>query len=95
MKGTENMIRRITQEMDLEGACLPGQCIVEIAGENRVLIEGHFGVREYTRERIGVNVKYGVLQVHGCSLELTRMTREQLVISGRIDCVQLLRRGEL
>ena len=92
MKGKENMIRRIAQELDLEGECLPGQCIVEIAGEKRVLIEGHFGVREYTRERIGVNVKYGVLQINGCGLELTRMTREQLIIAGRIDCVQLLRR---
>jgi len=79
--------------LDLPGESLPGQVVVEITGENRVLIEHHCGVREYSRERIGVKVKYGVLQVCGSCLELRCMTREQLVISGRIDCIVLKRRN--
>lgn len=79
--------------LDLPGESLPGQVVVEITGENRVLIEHHCGVREYSRERIGVKVKYGMLQVCGNCLELRCMTREQLVISGRIDCIVLKRRN--
>jgi len=79
--------------LDLPGESLPGQVVVEITGENRVLIEHHCGVREYSRERIGVKVKYGVLQVCGSCLELRCMTREQLVISGKIDCIVLKRRN--
>ena len=36
--------------------------IVEIAGDRRVLIENHFGVKEYSREKIGVKVKYGLVE---------------------------------
>ena len=79
--------------LDLPGESLPGQVLVEITGENRVLIEHHCGVREYSRERIGVKVKYGMLQVCGSCLELRCMTREQLVISGTIDCIVLKRRN--
>ena len=79
--------------LDLPGESLPGQVVVEITGENRVLIEHHCGVREYSRERIGVKVKYGVLQVCGSCLELRCMTRDQLVISGKIDCIVLKRRN--
>lgn len=79
--------------LDLPGESLPGQVLVEISGENRVLIEHHCGVREYSRERIGVKVKYGMLQVCGSCLELRCMTREQLVISGKIDCIVLKRRN--
>ena len=79
--------------LDLPGESLPGQVLVEISGENRLLIEHHCGVREYSRERIGVKVKYGVLQVCGSCLELRCMTREQLVISGKIDCIVLKRRN--
>ena len=78
--------------LDLPGESLPGQVLVEIAGENRVLIEHHCGVREYSRERIGVKVKFGLVQICGSCLELRCMTKEQLVISGRIDCVMLKRR---
>lgn len=78
---------------DLSAEPLPGQPIVEIAGDRRVLIENHFGVKEYSREKIGVKVKYGLVCVCGCDLELIRMTKEQLIISGRIDAVTLIRRG--
>ena len=66
--------------------------IIEIAGDQRVLIENHRGVVTYGREKIIVKVKYGAVSVCGCSLEMTRMSREQLVIFGRIQSVSLHRR---
>ena len=92
MKDKRSILQRLADGADLSGEPLPGQPIAELAGDRRVLIENHFGVKEYTRERICVKVKYGILAVCGCGLELTRMTGEQLVISGRIDCVNVLRR---
>lgn len=94
MKERRTLLQRLADGADLSGEPLPGQPIVEIAGDRRVLIENHFGVKEYSRERIGVKVKYGILTVCGCGLELIRMTKEQLVISGRIDAVTLQRRGK-
>lgn len=88
-----HFLQRLADGADLTTEPLPGQPIVEIAGDRRVLIENHFGVKEYSRERITVKVKYGFVSVCGCGLELMRMTREQLVICGRIDGVTLQRRG--
>lgn len=84
--------QRITEATDLEGEALPGVPLVEIAGDRRVLIECHRGVTEYSSQRICVRVAYGHVCVCGCSLELSVMTRERLVISGRIEVVQLVRR---
>ena len=88
-----NWMQKLADDADLSSEPLPGAPIVEIAGESRVLIERHGGMTEYSRERICVKVRYGYVCICGCGLELTRMSREQLVISGRIDCVQLQRRG--
>ena len=85
-------LERLTENSDLMTEQLPGQPIVELAGDRRVLIENHFGVKAYGREQIIVKVKYGYVCVCGCGLELLRMTREQLVICGRIDGVTLQRR---
>ena len=81
------------EHLDLPDETIPGEVLVEIAGENRVLIEQHRGVHEYSRERIGVNVRFGIVQVLGSCLELRCMNREQLVISGKIDSVHLVRKG--
>ena len=89
----EGFWERLAEMAELPGEGIPGQSMVELLGENRVLIEGHRGVREYSREKIGVNVKYGTVCICGCGLELAYMTAQQLVIRGRIDTVTLLRRG--
>ena len=83
---------RLANEADFASETLPGLPIVELAGEGRVLIENHFGVKAYTRERIVIKVKYGCVNVCGSHLEILRMTRDQLVICGRIDSVSLQRR---
>ena len=89
----KDFLRRLTREGALQDQPLPGLPIVELAGNRRVLIENHRGVREYSRERIGVKVKSGLVVVCGQGLELSRMTRELLVIRGTIEGIRLERRG--
>ena len=76
-------------------ADLPGEAglpLMELAGDRRGLIEHHQGGTQYSSGCICVKVKYGLLSVEGCGLELARMSREQLIIRGRIDQVRLIRR---
>ena len=86
-------LEQLTQSADMSGECLPGQSLLELLGDNRVLIERHRGVQEYSRERIGIKMRYGQVVVCGCGLEMIHMTRDQLVIRGKIDCITLHRRG--
>lgn len=83
---------RISRQMELSQEPMPGLPLVEISGQCRVLIENHRGVSGYGREQICVRVQYGEIAVRGCGLELAKMSREQLVITGQIDCITLNRR---
>lgn len=94
MKSRGNWMERLTEGLDLPSEPIPGQPLVELTGERRVLIENHRGVTQYGREKICVKVKFGQLAIQGCGLELARMTKEQLIISGRIDSITLLRRKQ-
>ena len=91
MKNRSKVIERIPFIMDLPGEPIPGQPLVELAGEHRVLIENHWGVTEYSCSEIRAKVKYGQLSVHGEGLRLACMTKHQLVITGRIDGITLHR----
>lgn len=86
-----NWIQRIADGSQVCGESLPYVPIVELAGDKRVLIERHNGVVEYDTERIKVLVKYGTVCVQGGGLQLKQMTKEQLVVTGRIDSVQIQR----
>lgn len=89
----KDILRRLARDEELQDQPLPGLPIVELAGNRRVLIENHRGVREYSRERIGVKVKSGMVVVCGQGLELSHMTKQQLVIQGTIEGIRLEGRG--
>ena len=86
------MIQRLTEGMDIPGEPIPGLPLIEISGDQRVLIENHRGIPQYTREEICVKMKYGWLSILGSSLELVCMSRERLIVGGKIDQVKLMRR---
>lgn len=86
------IMQRLTTAADLTDETLPGVPLIEIAGDSRVLIEHHFGVTEYGRCQICVRVKYGLVIITGSRLELARMTRQILVVTGCIETVRLERR---
>lgn len=92
MNRNDHLLQRLTDKADLAGEPLPGQTLVEIAGDNRILIENYCAIREYAPHKIDIRVKFGTVEVCGCGLELRRMTKAQLIITGKIDSVSLQRR---
>jgi len=92
MRKEHVLFERLTDRFSGAAGTAPGQPLAEIAGDRRVLIENHLGVAAYGTEKIIIKVRYGFLCVCGCQLELMHMTKEQLVICGRIDAVTLQRR---
>ena len=86
-------VQNLKDAVDLPDEPIPGQPLIEISGQCRVLIEHHCGVVNYTHEMIGVRVKYGSILIGGKNLTLTKMTRQQLIISGIIESVELLKGG--
>ena len=74
---------------DLDCEPIPRMPLVEISGNNRVLIENHKGVLQLGLTQIGVKVNYGIINVTGTCLTILRMTKDQLIISGTVENVQL------
>ena len=69
-----------------DGAGLPsGRFVLELLGRERVLIEVHLGVQEYSRERICVKTSFGAVSVCGKDLCLSCLSKERLVIVGQVS----------
>lgn len=89
MDRKKDLTRHLTDMADLPDEAIPGLALVEIAGNRRVLIEHHCGVIGYGKCQICVKVKNGTVSVSGSCLELQRMTKTQIIITGRIEDVRL------
>lgn len=93
MKHKGHFFEWLADDAALTAEPFPLQPLVEIAGEGRVLIENHHGVTAYSTACISAKVRYGTVSVYGCDLELCHMSKEQLVIAGQIERVELCRKG--
>ena len=87
----ERWIRKLADEMELETEALPGLPILELSGGNRLIVERHRGIGAYSRERICIKVSYGTLCILGKDLQITLMSQHQLVITGTVEEIQILR----
>ena len=65
--------------------------LVELLGQNRVLVENYRHVLDYTPKRIRISVSFGEICVDGCGLAMSYMCADQLVISGTIENIALFR----
>lgn len=92
MDRRSGMLENFFDRIDLPGEAIPGQPLVELSGDRRVLIENHQGVTEYCHDRIAVLVAYGQVVITGHGLELARMCKDQLIIHGRVESISLCRR---
>jgi len=91
LKGQHGIWNRIAGAADLETEPVPMAPLVELAGDRRIIVENHCGVVAYTRQKIQIRVKYGRVCVEGEHLEMAQMTKDHLVITGRIDRIGIMR----
>ena len=92
MEKTSGFWERLAARAELDTEPVPAQPIIEIGGDTRVLVENHRGVQAYCPEEIRIGLRFGQVRICGHNMVLTRMSREQLLIRGKIDTVSLLRR---
>jgi len=90
MKQGKSIIRSV---VNMNTVPLPGVPLVEICDRRRVLIENHLGIVCYGCNEVRVKTRYGYICVCGEQLQLLRMSKTKLVITGSINTVHLQGRG--
>ena len=91
MKQGKYMLRLMAEAADAPQELLPGTSLIEITGMGRVLIENQKGVTLYERDLIRVKLHGGYAVIRGSCLTIARMEKRQLVITGTIQGVELVR----
>ena len=85
--GRNRLLPSVPDALTRSGTPVPGVPLVEVCSNRRVLIENHQGVVAYQVNEIVVKVRTGRICVCGEHLQLIRMNRSQLVITGRVSAV--------
>ena len=85
----KNLAARIGEQFDIPAESRSVGPRITISGDDRVLIEGHRGLLEYSSERVAAARVNGRVLVKGEGLYLSVMTERELIVTGRIWSVEL------
>ena len=91
MKGKHHILQRILDSSGLGDESLPGQSVVELLGDSRIIIENHKRILQYDPFLISIGLTFGALSIIGCNLQLRSMMGQKLLITGQIDRIELCR----
>ncbi len=61
---------------------------IEIFGQKRIVIEGCFGIREYSEDIVQVNLPKGTIIIMGSRLEIIILSGRSITLDGNIVSVQ-------
>ena len=61
-----------------------GDSRIEIISDKRIFIEGCYGIHEYTRECIKINMPKGSILIMGIELEICLMQERGITVEGKI-----------
>ena len=86
----DKVINKIPGLLDLPDQTLPGVPIVEIYGDQRVLIEGRCGLLEYSGDFIRFHNGVGVVSVQGCGMKMAELSKNKMIITGKIESISFI-----
>lgn len=92
MRKRKGFLDVVTSMTKINANSFSGVPLVELYGSQRVLIENHKSILSYDTEEVYVKVRFGTICVMGTELQLSKMSKEQLFVTGKIEGI-MLRRG--
>lgn len=69
--------------------------LVEVVGNNSLLVENHQGIALYNAEKVVVKSKDGLVEIEGCMLKIKKISNEQLWVRGCVHCVKFIEKDGL
>jgi len=81
---------RIAEKFDLPLEAVSGVPRLTVTGDRQALVENHRGILIYCRERIEIDGGGIKLIICGDKMELAAMSRQEILIKGRIISAELI-----
>lgn len=80
----ESFSEQFTNAFDIPKEVILDLPVITLTGNKEIAVENFNGLVEYTRQKIRLNTKSGILVIDGIELEAKNMTAERICIKGSI-----------
>jgi len=79
--------RRITTTFELPRDIMLDLPCINMTGDEELVLSNHKGITEYIKEQVRIKTAIGIVKISGMSLVIKEISRENIVITGKIGAV--------
>ncbi len=83
----KNIMNRLDKVLEMPKEITSNEPKITILGFNQMLIENYKGILEYQEFFIRLNTYIGIININGFNLNLSEMTTDDILITGKIESV--------
>ena len=84
----QSLGEKFLKKANLQSESVPGIPLIELYGKSRIYMEYHKGIIQYTEHEITIQSGLGSLRAEGEQLEISCISEQYLVITGKIRQVR-------
>ncbi len=88
-KAANSLKRKFVEISDLPQELVTDCSRMVLTGDKEFLIENYSGIIEYEMHRIRLRSASGIICVTGDNLTINELDNEQLLVRGRIRCIEI------
>ena len=89
MKNRKQRLTKINEILEFPKEIGSKNPRITMIGFEELLIENYKGILEYEEFFIKVNTHIGIININGFNLELNNLTDDDIVITGKIDSIDI------
>ncbi|NBI07016.1 sporulation protein YqfC [Senegalia massiliensis] len=89
-KKIDNIKTNIAEVLELPKEIVLDLPKITLIGNIQLYIENHKGIVEYSKERIRINSKSGIIRIIGKDLVIKNIVSEEVVVSGKIINIEFI-----
>lgn len=89
-KKIDNIKNNIADALELPKEIVLDLPKITMIGSIQLYIENHKGIVEYSKERIRVNSKMGIIRITGKKMIIKNIVSEEIVITGEILNIEFM-----
>ena len=79
--------RRVTTTFELPRDIMLDLPCVRMIGDEELVLSNHKGIAEYAKEQVRIKTSLGMAKILGRGLIIKEISREDIVIVGKIDTI--------
>ena len=87
LKNNNKKQNRLERILEIPSEISSNEPKITITGFNQILLENYKGILEYQEFFIRISTYIGIININGFNLNLTEMTTDDVIITGKIESI--------